>query len=483
MVISKADLQAVEREYCKRKLSHFIKRAWHVLEPAAPLKWGWALDAICEHLEAVTSGDIKELLINVPPGMMKSLVTSVFWPSWEWGPKGMPELRYVATAHNANLATRDNLKCRRLITSEWYQSLFDVSITGDQNEKTKFENTRTGFRQSCAFTSMTGVRGDRVILDDPNAVHDGNSVAKLLDAELAFLETLPTRVNNEQSAKIVIQQRVSESDISGIIKAKELDYVHLCLPMRFEPERRCTTFLFTDPRKTDGELLFPELFSEERVAALEKTLGSHASTGQLQMRPAPRGGNLWKMEWIRFYSVLPQMEFRFITADTANKTKTQNDYTVFQCWGRSVTGQAVLIDQVRDKWEEPDVLKMARLFWLKHKAKTNCGELRAMYVEDKSSGTSVVQTLRREGIAVLPVQRSDDKYTRYADAAPFIESGNMLIPESEPWVADYITEISTVPAAAHDDQADPTADAIKIVQMAPATQKTAAAAPQPRKRY
>lgn len=201
-----------------------------------------------------------------------------------------------------------------------------------------------------------------MILDDPNAVHDGNSVAKLLDAELAFLETLPTRVNNEQSAKIVIQQRVSESDISGIIKAKELDYVHLCLPMRFEPERRCTTFLFTDPRKTDGELLFPELFSEERVAALEKTLGSHASTGQLQMRPAPRGGNLWKMEWIRFYSVLPQMEFRFITADTANKTKTQNDYTVFQCWGRSVTGQAVLIDQVRDKWEEPDVLKMARLF-------------------------------------------------------------------------------------------------------------------------
>jgi predicted phage terminase large subunit-like protein len=482
-MLTHADLIAVEREFCSRKLSHFVRRAWHVLEPAAELKWGWAADAICDHLEAVTRGEIKELLINVPPGMMKSLLTSVFWPAWEWGPKKMPVLRYVATAHNANLATRDNLKCRRLITSEWYQSLFDVELTGDQNEKTKFENTATGFRQSCAFTSMTGVRGDRVILDDPNSVHDGNSVAKLLDAELAFLETLPTRVNNENSAKVVIQQRVAENDISGIIKAKELNYAHLCLPMRFEPERRCTTFIFTDPRTKDGELLFPELFSEERVAGLEKTLGSHAAAGQLQMRPSPRGGNVWKVEWLRFYSVLPPIEFRFITADTANKTGTQNDYTVFQCWGRSVTGHAVLIDQLRGKWEEPDVLKMARLFWLKHKARSNCGELRAMYVEDKSSGTAVVQTLRREGIAVLPVQRNTDKYTRYADAAPFIESGNMLIPEHEPWVADYIAEYSTVPASANDDQADPTADAIKIVQMAPATKTAAASAPQPRTRW
>jgi predicted phage terminase large subunit-like protein len=478
MQLSQADLQAVEREICRRSLATFAQRAWHVLEPAAPLKWGWALDAICMHLEAVTNGEIKRLLMNVPPGSMKSLLTGVIWPAWEWGPRGMPEQRFVGTAHEETLAIRDNRKCRDLITSEWYQGLWEIEMASDLNGKREFGNTKKGFRQARAFTSMTGVRGDRVILDDPISADNANSPAALEEARLAFTETLPTRVNNDNSAIVVVMQRLNEKDVSGVIKDMDLPYVHLCIPMRFEPARRCTTSIgWTDPRQVEGELMFPERFGEQQVQELEKVLGSYGTAGQLQQRPAPRGGGILKEAWFKYYTVLPALEFRTIHADTAQKTGEENDFSVFQCWGRSTVGQAVLIDQIRGKWEAPELLVQARAFWHKHKAMAGA-PLRAMVVEDKVSGTGLIQTLRREGVAVVPVQRSKDKLSRGYDAAPFIESGNVLLPQDAPWLSDLLAEASTFPGGAHDDQLDPMFDAIGNVQAAPAT-RTQSAAPIP----
>ena len=181
--LTAADRLAIERELCRRSLADFARMAWPILEPATPLKWGWALDAICAHLEAVTRGEITRLLMTVPPGTMKSLLTGVIWPAWEWGPVGRPELRFISTAHKHDLAVRDNLKCRRLIQSDWYQARWPVHLTSDQNAKTKFENDRTGFREAMAFASMTGARGDRVILDDPLSADDANSEAALLAAD------------------------------------------------------------------------------------------------------------------------------------------------------------------------------------------------------------------------------------------------------------------------------------------------------------
>ena len=165
-MLTNDDFKAIDIELCQRSLAEFAQQAWHVLEPSTPLKWGWCLDAICEHLEAVNSGQIKRLLMNVPPGSMKSLLTGVIFPAWEWA-RGEQEYRYLGTAHNQTLAVRDNMKCRRLIQSEWYKSMFAVELTSDQNAKTKFENSKTGFREAMSFTGMTGSRGDRVILDDP----------------------------------------------------------------------------------------------------------------------------------------------------------------------------------------------------------------------------------------------------------------------------------------------------------------------------
>lgn len=475
MQLSQADLIAVERELCRRSLAEFAKRAWHVLEPAAELKWGWALDAICQHLEAVTNGEITRLLMNVPPGSMKSLLTGVIWPAWEWGPRGMPEMRFVGTAHEETLAIRDNRKCRDLITSDWYQALWPIEMAADLNGKREFGNTKKGFRQARAFTSMTGVRGDRVILDDPISADNANSPAALEEARLAFTETLPTRVNNDKSAIVVVMQRLNEKDVSGVILDMGLPYVHLRIPMRFEPGNRCTTSIgWSDPRTKEGELMFPERFGEQQVAELEQTLGSYGTAGQLQQRPAPRGGGIIKEAWFRYYTALPALEFRTIHADTAQKTGEENDFSVFQCWGRSTVGQAVLIDQVRGKWEAPELVVQARAFWHKHKAAAGA-PLRSMNVEDKVSGTGLIQTLRREGVPIIPVQRSKDKLSRGYDAAPFIESGNVLLPMDAPWLSDFLAEAAAFPGGAHDDQLDPMFDAIANTQAAPAPKPQAAA--------
>lgn len=475
MQLTKADLQAVERELCRRSLAEFARRSWKVLEPGAELKWGWALDAICLHLEAVTDGKITRLLMNVPPGSMKSLLTGVIWPAWEWGPRGMPAMRFVGTAHEEQLAIRDSRRCRDLIKSEWYQELWPLSLLSDLDGKKEFGNSKKGIRQARAFTSMTGVRGDRVILDDPISADNANSDAKLEAARIAFTETLPTRINNDKSAIVVIMQRLNEKDTSGVILEMGLPYVHLYIPMRFEPKFRCTTLIgWTDPRTVEGELMFPERFDETQVQELEKTLGSYGTAGQLQQRPSPRGGGLLKTEWFCEWAVMPVLEFRFITADTAQKTGQENDYSVLQCWGRSKIGQAVLIDQIRGKWEAPDLLKQARAFWTKQlndqRPQLKAATLRGMYVEDKVSGTGLIQTLRREGLPVIAVQRSKDKPSRGADAAPFIESGNVLLPADAPWLSELLTEAGAFPNGAHDDQLDPMFDAINLVQRLPATQ-------------
>ena len=465
MKLTQSDIRACEIELAKRSLADFARMAWPVLEPATPLRWGWVLDAICEHLEAVTDGQIRRLVMNVPPGSMKSLLTGVIFPAWEWGPRGRADLRYLGTAHKQELAVRDNMKCRRLIQSAWYQERWPVNLTSDQNAKTKFENDKTGFREAMAFTSMTGSRGDRVMLDDPHSVDDANSPVKLAADVVTFREALPSRVNNDQSAIIAIMQRLNEADVAAV--AIELGYDHLCIPMRYEPGRSKWVVGKGDPRTVDGELMFPERFPEEQVVELERVMGSYAVAGQLQQRPSPRGGGILRPAWFQSYQQPPALEWRAVYVDTAQKTAEQHDYSVFELWGRSVTGQAVLLDVQRGKWEAPELLAEARAFWLKHQA--GAVPLRAMKVEDKVSGTGLIQTLRREGVPILPIQRSRDKITRGYDAAPFIEAGNVLVPEWAHWLGAFMSEVEAFPGGAHDDQLDPMFDAIHDVQFAPAS--------------
>lgn len=458
--LTKADLLAVERELCRRSLAAFAKRAWHILEPATPLKWGWALDAICQHLEAVTDGRINRLLMNVPPGTMKSLLTAVIWPAWEWGPRGLASNRFISTAHKQDLAVRDNMKCRRLIQSDWYQELWPITLTSDQNAKTKFENDRTGFREAMAFTSMTGARGDRVILDDPLSADDANSDAALLAAELTFLEALPTRVNNDRSAIVVIMQRLHERDTSGLILSRGLPYVHLMLPMRFEPDRRCTTEIgFTDPRTEEGELLFPERFSEEQVSELERTLGSYAASGQLQQRPAPRSGGMFQRSDFEIVEAAPAggTECRaWDFAASAPKPGKQPDWTVGLRM-KYVGGIFYVMDVKRGRWAPSDVERV-----LKNTASQDGISVRIRMPQDpgaagKADAATKVKLLAGYAVKVEPV--SGDKATRARPASAQAEAGNVKLVRGD-WNDAFLDEVCTFPNGQHDDQVDAFADAL-----------------------
>lgn len=436
---------AIHASLLSESLADFAKAAWHVLEPQTPLKWGWALDAICEHLEAVTAGHVTRLLINVPPGCMKSMLTGVIWPSWEWTRPGLRSMRYLGTAHKQDLAVRDNLKCRRLIQSAWYQARWPFGLVSDQNAKTKFENESTGFREAMAFTGMTGSRGDRVLLDDPLSVDGATSAADLKAAELTFTEALPTRVNNDSSAIVVIMQRLHESDTSGIILDRKLGYVHLMLPMRFEHERRCRTSIgFTDPRKHDGELLFPERFNEASVAKLEKVMGEYAAAGQLQQRPAPRGGGMFKDKHLKLWPAgkkLPALHFVIQSYDTAFTDKTTNDPTACTVWAvfQEKTGahSVLLLDAWSDHLRYAALRKAVVSDWttkygIRKDDPTQTGRRSdIVLMEEKGSGISMIQDLR---VARVPVQSYNpgraDKTNRAEQVLPLYELGCVYILEA-----------------------------------------------------
>lgn len=441
----------LDRAIARQSFAGFVRAAWHVLEPTSELKWGWSLDAICEHFEAVTNGEVKKLLINVPPGCMKSLLTGVLWPAWEWGPKGRPGLRYLGTAHKQDLGVRDNLKCRRLIQSEWYQERWPMKLTSDQNAKTKFENEHTGFREAMAFTSLTGSRGDRVLLDDPLSVDHANSDADMKAAEITFTEALPTRVNNDDSAIVVIMQRLNEKDTSGIILQRELGYVHLCLPMRFEAERKCTTSIgFQDPRTVDGELLFPERFPEETVASLERTMGSYAAAGQLQQRPAPREGGMFKKAWFPIVRAIPAGT-RFVRGWDLAATEGAGDWTAGVKIGRQKNGRFIIAGVARDRKATAGVEQM-----LVNTASQDGYMCEISIPQDPGQAGKAQASYyigKLAGYTARATPESGDKETRAGPLAAQAEAGNVDVLEGD-WNETFFDEITVFPNGSFDDQVD-----------------------------
>lgn len=449
-----------ELEQTGASLSSFTKAAWHVLEPGQPYKHGWHLDAISDHLEAVTAGHITRLLINIPPGTMKSLSVGVMWPAWEWGPKGFPHLRYLGTSHSHPLAIRDNLKMRRLVASEWYQDRWGdhVQLMADQNAKLKFENTATGFREAMAFTGLTGSRGDRVLIDDPLSVDNANSDTQREAVNDTFRESVPTRLNNpDSSAIIVVMQRLHENDVSGLILANDFGYDHLMLPMEFEPERRCYTSIgFTDPRKTEGELLFPERFPREVVERDKKIMLSYAVAGQFQQRPAPREGGLFKAEWLKPCQLkdLPKKETLTIYGGSDYAvTADDGDYTVHGVVGLDPQGRMWLLDIWRkqassDQWVESFcdmVLEWRPIGWAEETGQIKSGV-----------GPFLTQRMRKRQayVAREMFPTRGDKAIRAQSIRGRMALDGLYVPIDAPWYEKFASELLTFPSGKNDDQVD-----------------------------
>jgi predicted phage terminase large subunit-like protein len=262
-------------------------------------------------------------------------------------------------------------------------------------------------------------------------------------------------------------QRLHEQDVSGVIVSKNLGYDHLMLPMEFEAARRCRTSIgFVDPRKEDGELLFPARFPRHVVDRDKAVLGEYAVAGQFQQRPAPRGGAIFKTTFFKRYDgAPPAMRWRAIFADTAMKAKEENDYSVFEEWGLGVDGRPYLLDLVRGKWEAPELETVARAFWTKAYARPSnvWGTLRYMGIEDKVSGTGLIQKFQRERIPVQGIERDKDKVQRAHDVTPYLAVNPIMIAEDSPFADVYLAEMQSFPRAANDDQVDPTVDAVKAL--------------------
>jgi predicted phage terminase large subunit-like protein len=464
----------------------YIEHAWFILEPGRPFIPNWHIDATCDHLQAVHDGYINRLLINVPPGAMKSLTTDVFFPSWEWGPRNAPWTRYVSWSYSEQLTVRDNRKTRILITHPWYRMFWGdrFRLVGDQNAKTRFENDRTGFKIASSVGGLgTGERGDRCIVDDPHNVKDGESEAKRMQALLWFTESLPTRVNDPvRSAIVVIMQRIHEQDVSGEILARELGYTHLCLPMEFEPKRKCITVIrppdpvtgdpgktFEDPRTEENDLLWPARMPRETVERDKKTLGMYAVAGQFQQRPSPRGGGMFKTLWWRWYK--HERAFRPEGCDTAPAVDLPNlDWQVISvdaAFKKTAIGSRVGILVIGGLGANRYVLDNRTAHMTFKETCDTIKELRAQYpralrilVEDKANGPAIVDTLSAEIAGVIAVTPEGGKEARASAIQPAVEAGNVFLPEGAAWLDDFVGEFSTFPAGARDDQVDALSQAL-----------------------
>lgn len=492
----------IEKKLCERSLVQFIKAAWHVIEPGSPYVHGWHIDFLCDHLEAITDELVLEdgsyynrLLANVPPGTMKSLIVNVFWPAWEWGPRNMPHLRYVCAAHKVeNLSARDSRRMRLLITSDWYKGHWGdrVQLARDQNEKLNFVNSAGGFRIATAITSLTGIRGDRVIIDDPHSVDSASSEAMRKTEVTTFLEAIPTRLNNpERSAIVVIMQRLHEEDVSGAILENDLGYDHIMLPMRYDPDRAFPTKLGAiDPREEDGELLFPERFPLHIVERDERAMGPFATAGQFQQSPKPAGGAIIERDWWQPWDEAnyPDMEFILASLDTAYGEKQyEGDYHALTIWGvwrdgGYSTGIAGMdarfggtVRRIEKAEKEGDVPKVMLMYamqgrWPLHELVQKVGDacrkwkVDRLVIEKAASGVAVEQELRRafgyeDWGTQLVTTKGLDKVARTYSIQHIFSEGIVHAPNTA-WAEQVISQSEYFPKGKHDDLHDTVTQAL-----------------------
>lgn len=424
----------------------------------------WHQAELCAALERVYLGQVRRLIINVPPRSGKTEIAVKNFMAWTLGLE--PDSEFIHASYSKRLATANAYDVRAIMQHEAYGQIFPwVSLQEDSKAKDEFRTTAGGIVYAAgADGTITGygagkVRqgfGGALIIDDPHKAGEATSDVMRQNVIDWYQGTIESRLNRPETPIIIIMQRLHEDDLSGfLLKGGTGEHwQHLVIPAR----------------DTDGHSFWPVKFPDSMLDRLETT-SPYVFAGQYMQRPAPLGGGIFKDEWWRYLDVPPLTRFRAIYADTAQKTKEQNDYSVFQCWGQTLDGQMVLLDMVRGKWEAPELETMARAFWQKHLAVQNMGALRALKVEDKVSGTGLIQKLSREGIPITPITRNIDKVTRAMDAAPYVQSGNVIIMRNLAQLSDFLAEASVFPNGSHDDMIDTAMSAISDLsapQAAPA---------------
>jgi predicted phage terminase large subunit-like protein len=435
---------ALMAEVARRSLRAFIEQAWPYVEPTVPFCGNWHIDALCDVLEAVTRGEIKRVVVTVPPGTMKSLLVSVFWPAWMWASDAGS--RVFTAAYSDHLTVRDNLRVRNLIESSWYQTHYNVRFDEDQNAKKLFKTTASGWRvASSVGGAATGEHPDYIIIDDPHTAAQARSEIELQTGLDWFDGTVSTRGVTRGAAIILIMQRLAEMDLAGHLLARG-GFEHVMFPMRFDVKRADKR----DPRTEEGELLWPALFTEERVRRLELDLGPWGTASQLQQTPSPEGGGLFKREWFGVVEAAPVKARRVRGWDTA-ATEGAGDYTVGARLAEA-DGIYYIEDIVRAQLSPHGVDMLMR----------QCAESDGIAVrvreerEGGSSGKAVVDARAKmlNGYDYKSVTLGTDKVTRAGPFRSQVEAGNVKFVRGCANMEEALRELALFPVGKHDDVPD-----------------------------
>lgn len=488
-------------------LLRFVKHFWHVLEPQTPFVEGWILNMVCDHLQAVSEGRITRILINVPPGFMKSLLVDVFWPAWEWATVGT-HFRYVTFSYSAMLTERDNRRFGALVTSREYQDLFGERVQIVKLGDRIVSNRATGWKLASSVGGVgTGERGDRIILDDPHNVKEAESEIVRGETIRWFRESMSNRLNDmERGVIVVIMQRLHGDDVSGVILEKQMAYEHVMVPMEYDYDRQTdehgdpvrTSIGWYDPRYDEGEpdeingmLAWPERFPDRVVDAIKTDMGPYAWAGQYQQSPSPRGGGIFKREWWQLWESndgrFPVFDYVMASLDSSFTEQERNDPSALTIWGifqnQEGMNRAMLVHawrkhlefsgprmpplpgESKGQWIVRTQSKWGLMEWVKH----TCERFKVdnLLIEAKASGMSAAQELQNRygrldfGVQLCAVKGS--KEARAYAAQPTFSQLLVYAPARE-WAELVIDEMEAFPKHKYKDLTDSTTQAIKYLR-------------------
>lgn len=453
---------ALEREIGLRgHLRDLIPLMWPIVEPGRQYHNNWHLDIMAEHLEAVFHGEIRRLVMNVPPGSMKSLMTSVFWPTWVW--LRDPGFRFICASYDINLSIRDARRQLSIIQSDLFKERWPNHITiATDAAAGNFRSVQGGFRFSTSVEGkVLGQHADCQIVDDP-IKPQGLTRLGLDDCIEWWNGTMASRMSDPKTGRrVIIMQRLHDDDLAGYC-ARTGDYEVLRLPMRFDPKAVSYTKIGSgDMRTTPGELLWPERLPEDAVKTMEKEMGSRVVAAQLQQDPVPDGGNIFKQEWFRSWKKLPERWDQICQSwDCAFKGKDDSDYVCGQVWGQR-GADYYLLDRVHGRMSFPETLTAIRALTKKWP------KVITKLVEDKANGPAVISTLEKEISGLIAINPEGGKEARANAVSPLYEAGNIWHPpddhkneKGECWVPAHELEMRRFPFGSNDDSVDAATQAL-----------------------
>lgn len=458
--------QEHHKKACEGSLYEFMLYTWHIVEGDNPFYDGEHIRAICAHLEAGLTGEIKHLVLNMPPRHMKSLLCSVFFPAWVW--TTMPNLSFLNISGDMDLAIRDNVNCRRILTSEEYRNYWgnDFGLLRDVNAKKRFKNTKGGEKIIKSITSSSMGEGAHIkILDDPNASQDIDSETTRTRTNNIIDRAISTR-NKPGSIKfsVLVQQRLHEDDATGHFLGLGHEKVcHLVLPLEFDPSRKCHTLKlkgmdkpWEDFRKKEGDILWPELYTPQMIKELKIGLNSdYHRASQLQQRPSPAQGSIIKREWFKVWrDEIPECEYIIQSWDTAVSNQITACDSAMTTWGifRNDHGHynIILLNAWSGKLEQPDLRHMVKKCYHNYYTRNFDRDIidgmkpTLTLIEEVGNSLGLIQDLRRGGIPIHGFKPKShgvknesrvvpgSKVGRARLASQYIENGLVWIPTRYP---------------------------------------------------